>query len=172
MQTPKPTTTRIEEEISSHFTTKIISFSNLKGKFFSISIPYLFSLFQSWNVTWMMDLLFSFCFFIPISPIWIIIYDPLMRVFILRFKFQFQFNIFAFQHWMKWMCLCCELIQNSWKWVYLSRSCSADCLRRRRCVYLWWVSMPLVRQPFSISSSLEKLSPPFPPLVSFFFLFI
>jgi len=60
-----------------------------------------------------------------------------------------------------------KLIQNSWKWVYHSPSYSAGCLRRRKCVFLWSVSMPLVRPPFSISSSLEKLSPPFPPLVSF-----
>lgn len=56
------------------------------------------------------------------------------------------------------------------KWGCLSPSFSAGSLPRRRCVFSWWVLTQLVRPRSFTSSSWERLSPPFLPLVSCFYI--
>lgn len=58
-------------------------------------------------------------------------------------------------------------VQRNSRWGCLSPSCSVGSLPRKKCEFLWLVSMLRVKLQSCTSSSSERLWPPFPQLVWF-----
>ena len=127
-----------------------------------------------WLELWMKMALWScslFHFESRVFNLWIKIPDP--PLFWVLFTFLADLSIWCqcilredcsgLFYWCRLVVFVFSLLE---KWGCLSPSFSAGSLPRRRCEFSWWVSTQLVRQRSFTSSSWEKLSPPFLPLVS------